>query len=70
MLTDVCAPMPVITPICCILFVAMGPGVSGFGSALIAIPLLTLIIDISFVRSLFNMIPCLKPLIRILAVFV
>lgn len=47
MLTDICDPMPEIIPICCILFAAgWVQGVSGFGSALIAIPLLTLIIDI------------------------
>jgi len=46
-LTDICLLMPVVMPICFILFVAgWVQGVSGFGSALIAIPLLTLIIDI------------------------
>jgi len=39
--------MPVIIPICLILFTAgWVQGVSGFGSAMIAIPLLTLLIDI------------------------
>lgn len=47
MLTDDCALMSVIIPICFILFAAgWVQGVSGFGSALIAIPLLTFIIDI------------------------